>query len=136
MDEEAAGTHCQISTPALFEGQRVYSPFEWFGDIDRFKQDFVPDPAVQTFVAYKNKAGKACWDGGKDLKASQTYPKLFGQNVQRLYELRANDIRQWAAGISDAAEDVSMSPSEFANGGDPWLDADLEPVFQWLLNSS
>ena len=46
------------------------------------------------FLRYIDHSGVARVCGGKDLKASQYYPRLFGHSVAQLYTQHADEVQQ------------------------------------------
>ena len=87
---------------------------------------------MTTHVSYKDESGQTRYTGGPDLKSSQAYPKEFGEHVQQLFDLHKRDLDEWADRIATRAAQTSIQPADWA-GGDVWSDADLSPVFRWLL---
>eukprot|EP00959_Pyramimonas_sp_CCMP1952_P250028 5226946-Pyramimonas_sp.AAC.1 len=91
----------------------------------------MPDPSVETYTEWTAQ-GVRKWSGGKDLKGTQAYPELFGENIQHLYDLHRESIRGWASAVSDLSRRKMLTEKDWV-GGDNWDDADLAPVFRYLL---
>ena len=114
--------------------RRVYSPFSWFVDINRFAVPFVADPSAKTYENFVGRDGKKKWMGGKDLKTSQAYPELFGENAQHLCSIRRHSINQWVSLAMDRADRTALSQGDWSGSdGDDWDDAGLASVFRFLL---
>eukprot|EP00969_Alexandrium_andersonii_P352022 15436755-Alexandrium_andersonii.AAC.1 len=58
------------------KGLWLYSTHKVIEDIELFKRPATnKGPAVETTRYWTNSAGQQKWSGGRDLKASQTYPR-------------------------------------------------------------
>ena len=117
------------------KGTWIYSQYPWVGDISRFKAPRKDTPStVVVATTYLNSKGKSCFKGGKDLKASQKYPRGFGEALQKLFELHKADIRKHVADLEQRASHLRVFREDlFGAPSDDWADADLAPVFDILL---
>ena len=78
--------------------------------------------------------GSTAVDGGPDLKSSQEYPLLFGVALARLFTQHRLDVIQMIAASRASLVGTEISLCEFMNADDDWADANLDPVFDVLMN--
>jgi hypothetical protein len=98
----------------------------------------------ETSVRYLDAAGKRCVQGGKDLKATQSYPVRFGLAHALAFQACDRDRKLNAAAACDssappAAAAAAAPPAAAAAAADDWADValhDFDPDFDedmWYL---
>lgn len=84
-------------------------------------------------VRYTNGKGEKRFHGGKDLKASQAYPKPFGIALSKARTLHAASVQRQAATFLKAAKCTKRTFDARHRVNKAWLDgARLQSVFNYL----
>ena len=100
-----------------------------------FKAPRKTNMEVYISTQYRNSRGKQCFAGGQDLKASQKYPRGFGEAVQNLFDMRQEDINRHLVNLERQAKSIRVTKDDvFGAVEDEWADADLQPIFNILNN--
>ena len=121
------------------KGLWLYSTHKFIEDIDLFKKPATnKGPAVETTRCWTNSAGQKKWCGGRDLKASQTYPRGFGEAVAGLVAMYDEDIKRGARELMGNAlrayeiGEVVVDPFRRQRGRARWRDAGMIGVLACL----
>ena len=106
----------------------IYCNYNILKDLDKFKSK--PHPrfgTVSLTVKTVDKHGKAGFKGGPNLKGSQHYPKPFGVAIRKLFLKHEQLIRRGMLEKRSGARGGAFV------SGDPWSDAKLGTVIEYLL---
>lgn len=104
------------------------SPQQWVHGLKkRLPKDKRHFDSKEVSTGYVNAAGKKCVDGGEGLKATQEYPKEYGESVYRCWNSYIEEPR------SEQPETDSDEENDlFQATPDMWEDAELNSFAKWI----
>ena len=76
--------------------------------------------------------GQRTWRAGKDCKASEAYPKGFGEAVAKVLANHREELQQHSRDLENLSEDIPIRNVLFQQMEDEWTDAELGRVWQLL----
>ena len=115
----------------------IYGNRDFIGELNHYT---LPESrrstrTVQMTRSWVDKDGKNCWEGGKDLKASQAYPAAFGKAVRAVWSSRRKMLQKEAEEMKKSAAVAGIEEAMKKCIHDSWADADLQSVINYLLGS-
>lgn len=116
----------------------LFSNQSFIGDINKHTvRDWAPPSTGVVEIADRDGGGKSITGAG-GLKATQTYPILFGAAFASTYAAHAGELRETAhayyEGPFDGASGLALGDLMGARGADDWSDARLGPAIQLAMH--
>ena len=116
------------------KGTWLYSNKVHISTVHKHARSFsTPRPTVEMVQIRIDKHGNKKINGGKDLKASQSYPPGFGKAIARTLREHAGQLKTEAEELHNRARQfIPLEPAHPRTAKQRWDDAELDGVFALL----
>jgi hypothetical protein len=113
----------------------VYANRKWIGDLLQHKMNRHDEKPAKTLVDRFVASGETKYRGNTNLKCSQAYPDGFGKAMAEIFDRHKDDLQAESDQIQKKVEGMVPPNLEACvqhDAADPWSDASLDGVFEFI----